>query len=258
MDAYPALPALKALAITLQARHGIELPHRAELDNITSWLNDARTMEPEHIDLTTATRETIREHVLTVAVARTARPQINDVVDSLAKQAYSELVDKIAARADEVLDALRPKFDQAAEKARELIAMGVPAHATAETFLDLPVKPREAWKEFKTVHTPVLESVLNARISLSGALRLPPLGMSGPYDTLNAEEVDWGITVTNPHRHLGKPVSGREHERWLAAAEVLHLNGIHEVDQLDYRAAAGDQYANQARAVAHARAATKV
>ncbi|MGA4670050.1 hypothetical protein ACPCG0_09680 [Propionibacteriaceae bacterium Y1923] len=253
-DFYPGLRTLHTLAATLKG-YGITLPLADELEATSAKLNRLRDLEPDPIDPVTATPDELARHITQAATARAATGQVHNVVVELERVAYEDLRERIAARADEVLDQMRPHFDTAAQAARDVIALGVPADATAETFLELGTDQRDAWKTFKATHTKTLDKALRVRQMLSGALQLPPMAMEGPWRDVKLNAVDWGVAVTNPPTPFPatQPRDGHTHERWLAYADKLHLNAINEVDHLDYLTAAGDTYVAEAKQVARAR-----
>ncbi|MGD8214049.1 hypothetical protein [Aestuariimicrobium sp. Y1814] len=220
------LVSLHTFAIDLKNTHGIELPCLDQIQRVKAWTDEAQAgLEPEPIRVIEATPDELRRWTLDSLMAHNAH--LGDHVSQLRKQAYNELCDQLVGQLDEVvLDRLRPAFDAAADKAREVVAMGVPPTATAEMFLDLPVEPRDAWKEFKTQHARTLDAVLGVRKALSGVFRLAPLVYKSEYTHPDTEEYDWGVAVTKPLRRLGQEVPGRRHERWLAVANDLHLNPI--------------------------------
>ncbi|CAI9400434.1 hypothetical protein [Aestuariimicrobium sp. T2.26MG-19.2B] len=245
---------LRTLAQHLEGMR-IKLPHLDKLKMVEGW--QATSMEPPLPDnILSASPARIRRFATEFLAYHGSSSEGGALHWELQKvligAATADLVALIRADADQVIDQLRPAFDEAAGKAREVIGLGVPPEATAETFLDLPVEARDAWKEFRDKHGATLDRVLQIRELLSTALDLPPAVIDG-YGNVDTPAINWGVTVTDPPRALPKATHGAGHVRWLQVANDLHLNRVDEVSHTDYIRAAGDTHVDDAIAIARGR-----
>lgn len=146
----------------------------------------------------------------------------------LHREVNKEMAELLAQHGDQLVLQMRPMFDEAADKARELASLGVRSDDTAETLFDRAEAVREPWQEFRRTWAPQLGTVLEARKLLSIHTPYPPAidgrhVENGQYftDTPHREPIDWGVVVTNPAHAMPE---GRPNWRWwLAVANDLHL-----------------------------------
>ena len=143
----------------------------------------------------------------------------------------SEFAAVIAAHADDIIDQLRPAFDESANKARALVDMGVQPADTYQTLFDQPDKTRKAWTEFRARWAGPLDAILAARQLLSKHTPTPPQVTSHEL-AINPPEIDWAIVATHPYQPgaLTMQTGTPSYQRWIRAAEHLHLTRIAELD----------------------------
>lgn len=153
----------------------------------------------------------------------------------LLEVAVREMGETLAAHADAVILALRPKFDAAATQARAIAAAGVPADATAETMLTFPSDTIAQWRAFRDRGSRELNAVLAARQALSNVAGVLPMERPGipenPRPPYFAPEVDYTPAVTSPPSVDGLGARPT-HVHWLALAPGLHLCTLDELDPL--------------------------
>lgn len=223
---------LSSLLGALDRAGVINIPGRADYERLGALIHaipaPARPASWFALDNDTAA-DMLREH----AYFSTANHGI--VLDSTRFQYTNELTREfavvIAEHADELIDQLRPRFDQAADKARALAKMGVRPDDTYQTLFDKPDKVRTAWTDFRAHWAGPLDVILAARQLLSKHTPTPPQ-ITGHELAINPPEIDWAIVATHPYQPGALHMEDRapSYQRWIRAAEHLHLTTIEELD----------------------------
>lgn len=169
-----------------------------------------------------------------------------NVSNPLSAALPGEFASVLAAYSDSLIEQMRPAFDAAADKARELVEMGVTDSDTHKSLFDRPDAVRDAWRTFQYQGAFVLDKALGARIKLSQVTQTPPdVERNAP----DSEAFDWSIVVTYPFRPRAiARKTGAEPSwcRWLRAADVLHLPLMGELDLLTVMQSGGLEVPDQA------------
>lgn len=142
----------------------------------------------------------------------------------------------LASSADELVEQLRPAFDEAADAARRVRELGIGPLWTAERVMASGAEAGEAWLKFKNRHAATLDRVLGLRRAVSVELGVAPIHPANS----RPDRIDWSVVVTRPAaRELLADPREPSHVTWLKAARSLHLVLPGEISDHDALAAAG-------------------
>ncbi|MBE9404503.1 hypothetical protein IOE58_10035 [Brachybacterium sp. Marseille-Q2903] len=166
----------------------------------------------------------IIEHAQLVATHQAARSGTGNILAELRKRADQEMAERMAAEADDYLDALRPVWNTAVAEARRVRDAGVPATVKPEQLVDMDPDKIRLWSDFRAsnaIHT--LERITRLRIAMAEVLEVAE-GRNAPHHS-------WGIS--NPVRPSltsapTPPPAVPPIEKWLDAAYVLDLVPIRD------------------------------
>jgi hypothetical protein len=113
------------------------------------------------------------EDILRWTLLRTQLEAIKDTRVQAADMIARQLAAVLAAHADDLIDQMRPAFDQAASHVTAARKLNVTEHTTASDLLDMPPKAVTAWRT-ATSHVATLAAIAHARIAMSRTLGLTP------------------------------------------------------------------------------------
>lgn len=161
-------------------------------------------------------------------------------LSEMRNRATSEMLTRLAERADDIIIALRKTFDPAAEAIRRLVVdRQVPPWATVETLFEADDDTRRAWLDAKTIHAPALDRVLELRQDMSTYLRIPPDPDGIRQHGEQVVEPQWGVCVIRDGAGPFHPQDGGPHVRWMQEAGRLHLATVSEIDPISLARAEG-------------------
>lgn len=237
-------------------RHGVTVPH---WDEFAALRRAGAPHEPYPAKpLLEHTPEELTAYIRLRALHKVAtHPRIGDAAEVarlVQAELGTEMVALLAGHVDEFILGLRPAFDEAADAARRVVALGVSPDATAETLFDAPEDSRRAWREFTRTHTRALDSILNLRVAMSELLGAPPSTRGRTGVTLPHHQISWGLVVSRSGATLPASDTTLPHRRWLRLAPVLYLPTVAELDPASIAQAEGLPVA-RLLAEAHHRAA---
>lgn len=112
------------------------------------------------------------------ALAHRLEADLRHAVVQIDEDATAHAASTLATLADEVLDQLSPRFDQAAAALHAAASHGIQPGATAATVIDLAPGAIAAWRDLPR-HVRVLDDLADVRIRMTELLQLAPFETNG-------------------------------------------------------------------------------
>lgn len=130
-----------------------------------------------------ATDDELSAYAHAHAVHRLTQTRERDVLVDLTSALCREFAGILRTHADDIVAQLRPDFDAAVSKARELREAGVTESDSPATLIERDPSVIAAWNTFRATEVPTLVMIAEARIDLTRIAGVPPrrpIGSVGP------------------------------------------------------------------------------
>lgn len=166
----PTMAVIRALIAQLEAL-GVTIPD--EVAPLLAVHDRITAPEPYKVGPQVELADLGPDDIVRWTVLRTQQDAIQDTKVHAEQLLAREVAEHLTAHADDVIDVLRPAFDQAAGYFTAAHKSGVTEHTTASDLLDAPTKAVAAWRA-ATAHVEALGDIARARVAMSHTLGIPP------------------------------------------------------------------------------------
>lgn len=155
---------------------------------------------------------------------------LGEAAQRVDEQLRDAATDSLHEHADDVLDQLRPRFDTAAGKFADAVALGVRPGMTADDVIaGLPDRAARAWRQLPEA-AGTLDEVRRLREGLSLMADLPPVA---GWDYSDRAARRWGACYSQAAPPIGERDGGARLWLRLATLGPLRLHTVAETDDVE-------------------------